>query len=81
MKWQEQLPKWHPLHKEEDVTISPGTERALHRISEHMPDLLRELKRLNDNLEMLGEKLPSVKGIGASMSAVVKKVKDDLTST
>jgi len=76
MKWQEQLPKWHPLHKreEDDVALSPGTERAIQDIPPQLRELNRELKKLNTNLEKLEEKIPGVKGIGAAM----KKFRDGL---
>jgi hypothetical protein len=52
MKWQEQLPKWHPLHRvPEEHRMMPGTERALIALSEST------IPRLSKAVELLTKAL------------------------
>ena len=45
--WQQQLPKWHPLHRrtENPMSMNPGTERSIQRLAESLPSQLRELSQ------------------------------------
>lgn len=54
MRWQEQLPKWHPLHQEKDeMPMSPGTERAIVELARIAPKFTRELEKFNNNIASL----------------------------
>jgi hypothetical protein len=73
MRWRENLPKWHPLHREKEaMPMSPGTERAIVRLSEEMPRMRKELERLNDNLE----KLETVTGFPERVKETVDAFKE-----
>ena len=77
MRWRSQLPKWHPLHREEDpMPISPGTERAIQRLSDHAPDCMRELTKLNANVEQLNENLEKLNSVGGIPGKVEESAKN-----
>jgi len=52
-RWQQQLPKWHPLHRNPEEQMTPGTERAI-------MDLARSIPRLSQMIESLAESVKAM---------------------
>ena len=74
MKWKEQLPKWHPLHrKPEEDKMNPGTERAIVQLVEHaMPRLAKTIDGLVDALQKFADKeLPPTTAADAQAAALI----------